>query len=199
MALNAGNRRSCTQNVSYQSVYEKENDLRSFLFSDEEASDAEDEESGGEDCVTYDPAGPLPKFDKKKGQSEWVGRRICKPFAGHGDCEGIIYASKADPRKKGYRQFFVYYFTDHSFEQMWPSEVAKYLLPEDQGADSASQKRYDALEGVSPSKWRKKKKVAKKKAAKKKVVKKNAKFSPLPEGRSVFFLIDCETTGNCIY
>ena len=76
MALNAGNRRSCTKNVSYQSVYEKENDLRSFLFSDEEASDAEDEESDGEDCVTYDPAEPLPKFDKKKGQSEWVGRRI---------------------------------------------------------------------------------------------------------------------------
>ena len=76
---------------------------------------------------TYDAANEqLPKYDLKRGQDSWVGRRIVKSFANHGDFEGIVYAVDDDDRNKDYRLFLVHYFEDpDDGESMWPKELVK--------------------------------------------------------------------------
>ena len=92
-------------------------------FSDEEYQDDSDDES-------YDASiEGMPKYDSKRGEDSWVGRRIVKTFGMHGDFEGIVYGVDADANKKGYRLFLIHYFEDpDDGEAMWSNELVKYVF-----------------------------------------------------------------------
>ena len=63
---------------------------------------------------------------KKKGDDDWVGRRIMKTFGDQGNFCGIIYGVDNDAVSKDYRLFLVHYFDDpDDGEDMWPEEVVK--------------------------------------------------------------------------
>ena len=80
-----------------------------FFTSDDEGSDfGEETSTSNSDCSDedYDPAtSESPAFDKKKGEDNWVGRRVVKTFGEHGDFDGIVFAVDDDANKPGYRPF----------------------------------------------------------------------------------------------
>ena len=99
--------------------------LEGFLDSDSSGSDTEESGEGDEYNTSVTPA----RFDSLRGCDDWLGRRVCKVFEGHGDFEGIIYAVDDDENKPGYRLFSVYYFEDpDDQESMWPEEVVRLMI-----------------------------------------------------------------------
>ena len=97
------------------------------MVRDSEGSDfVKDSDASSEDEV-YDAAKEqLPKFDCKRGEDDWVGRRVLKSFGEHGNFEGIVYAVDDDKDNEGYRLFLVHYFDDADDpESMWPNELMK--------------------------------------------------------------------------
>ena len=99
-----------------------------LFASDDEGSDfGEETSTSNSDCSDedYDPAtSGAPAFDKKKGEDNWVGRRVVKTFGEHGDFDGIVFAVDDDANKPGYRLFAVHYFDDpDDGEEMWPEEL----------------------------------------------------------------------------
>ena len=102
-----------------------------ILRSDDEGSDY-DEDLSGEVSVEdadYDPeAGNANAFDYRKGDDNWIGRRVVKTFGEHGDFEGIVYAVDDDENKTGFRLFLVHYFDDpDDGEGMWPVELSRFV------------------------------------------------------------------------
>ena len=101
----------------------------SFLFSDEDGSESneelcEEDIIGSEDEAEYDASIDPETFDKKRGDLNWVGRRICKVFGSQGDFEGIVFATDDDAQRNGYRLFRVHYFEDpDDGESMWAEEL----------------------------------------------------------------------------
>lgn len=111
-------RRTCTDNLNAGAYCD-------FLFSDDDGSDIQEECVPVEQEEEYNPAkeGVAP-YDNKRGEDNWLGRRILKTFGDHGDFEGIIYAIDDDANNEGYRLFAVHYFNDpDDGEAMWPDEV----------------------------------------------------------------------------
>ena len=67
--------------------------------------------------------------------------------------------------------FSIYYFEDRTYEDVWPQEVVKYMLPEDRdGQDKVARQKYDSIAGLVKSKWPK---TTSKKSAKKATKKKD--------------------------
>ena len=101
-----------------------------FLFSDDEGSDLDEDVQ--EDCPNedeeYDPSKKTDAFDKKRGDNNWIGRRVVKNFGSAGDFEGVVYGVDEDEARKDYRLFLVYYFDDEDAETMWPEELDRYGL-----------------------------------------------------------------------
>ena len=101
-----------------------------FLFEDSEGSDfanSSGEETSAED-EEYNAAAPSKTFDKRKGEKDWLGRRICKSFGENGDFDGIVYAIDDDEDNPGYKLFLVHYFDDpDDGECMWPEELNRYV------------------------------------------------------------------------
>ena len=102
-----------------------------FLFSDSEGSDLDEDEfvnneEGAED-ESYDASTEsLPAFDQKKGNVNWVGRRLIKSFGEHDNFCGIVHGMNDDKKSKGYRLFLIHYFDDpDDGEAMWPEELVK--------------------------------------------------------------------------
>ena len=172
MVRSKRSQRTCQASArSFSELYKEANDLTSFLQSDEEdsGSDLDDEIIGEQGQEEYDPADSTDPYDKKQGEDSWIGRRVCKTFGELGQFIGIIYKARKDRNKKGHRLFAIYYFDDHSFEELWPTEIVKHLLPEDRdGLDLEARQKYDAIDGVVKSQWPKKKKQTKKKTGTKK-------------------------------
>ena len=206
MVCSKRSQRACQASArSFSELYKEVNDLTSFLQSDEEdsESDLDDEIIGEQGQEEYDPADSTDPYDKKQGEDSWIGRRVCKTFGELGQFIGIIYKARKDRNKKGHRLFAIYYFDDHSFEELWPTEIVKHLLPEDRdGLDLEARQKYDAIDGVVKSQWPKKKKQTKKKTGTKKKKqtagtkeKKKPIWTKLPDGQRVYFLLDGETTG----
>ena len=111
--------RACTKKAgSYCEFFASDSDGSDFS-EDGNVSDREDEK--------YDASKEkIPKYDRKRGEDNWVGRRVVKNFGEHGDFDGIIYAVDDDNDNKGYRLFCVYYFDDpEDPESMWPDELMK--------------------------------------------------------------------------
>ena len=98
-----------------------------FLQSDSEGSDDAEGESLTDLDEEYDAVKEqLPKYDCKRDEDNWVGRRVLKTFGEHGDFEGIVYAVDDDNDNAGYRLFLVYYFDDpDDVESMWPNELMR--------------------------------------------------------------------------
>ena len=99
-----------------------------FLATDNEPSSSDEEsESSSEEDEVYDAVTEGLKYDKKRGEDCWVGRRIVKCFGEHGDFDGIVYDVFSDNKKPGYRLFAVHYFEDpDDGESMWAEELVQY-------------------------------------------------------------------------
>ena len=116
--------RECTKNAGsycdflFDTAFDSDND---GVLEEFDVSSSEDEDE------KYDPENEV--FDKKKGEDNWVGRRIIKSFGAAGEFEGIVYAVDNDDNKKGYRLFLMYYFEDpDDGESMWPEELYRYVM-----------------------------------------------------------------------
>lgn len=115
--------RTCTQNAPTYADYQE------FLFSDDEGSVSDEElcveDLGGSDeDEDYDASKGEEIYDKKLGNPDWVGRRICKVFGSQGTFEGIVFGSDDDAQRNGYRLFRVHYFEDpDDGESMWVKEL----------------------------------------------------------------------------
>ena len=96
-------------------------------MSDSEGTDFAEGDSASEQDEAYDATKErTPKYDCKRGEDNWVGRRVVKSFGEHGDFEGIVYGADEDTDNKGYRLFLVHYFDDpEDPESMWPNELIK--------------------------------------------------------------------------
>ena len=106
-------------------------DFLPFLVSDDEGSDfSEDAESDSEEeAKEYDAAATNVQFDLKRGEDNWIGRRVCKVFPDHGEFEGVIYGVDVDDNNTDYRLFLVHYFEDpDDGESMWPQEIARLVV-----------------------------------------------------------------------
>ena len=155
MALNAGNRRVCTdQSKSYAEIFDQANDFCSFLQSDEEGSDLDDEifddAKDTNEHVESESAAAVYDYDRKRGDEKWIGRRIIKHFDALGDFEGVVVDHKEDrrtTRTTGYRKFEIYYFEDNTIESMWPDELARHLQPVDDVVDAKLRAKYDDIHG----------------------------------------------------
>ena len=101
-----------------------------FLATDNEPSSSDEEsESSSEEDEVYDAVTEGLKYDKKRGEDCWVGRRIVKCFGEHGDFDGIVYDVFSDNKKPGYRLFAVHYFEDpDDGESMWAEELVQYVV-----------------------------------------------------------------------
>ena len=115
--------RTCTKSVSSYVDFDE------FLFSDDEGS-LSDEELCAEDPIDrdsdeeYDASNEAETYDKKRGNLDWVGRRICKVFGSQGGFEGIVFGTDDDSQRNGYRLFRVHYFEDpDDGESMWAEEL----------------------------------------------------------------------------
>ena len=76
---------------------------------------------------TIRPRKPMRSI-KKRGDNNWIGRRVVKNFGSAGDFEGVVYGVDEDEARKDYRLFLVYYFDDEDAETMWPEELDRYGL-----------------------------------------------------------------------
>ena len=115
--------RSCVQkSCAHAELFAIDDEGSDFAEVDEELCSEHSDES-------YDAqSGESDSFDKKKGEDDWVGRRVVKTFGHHGDFEGVVYAVDNDKNKSGYRLFAVYYFDDpDDGETMWPEELFRYV------------------------------------------------------------------------
>ena len=201
MARARGPARACTTSSrSFKELYDEQEDLTSFLFSDEEqsGSDLEDEslDEDDSDAKIYDPAASNTPYDKKQGDDAWIGRRVRKNFGELGAYTGVVYKARKDRNKPAYRLFAIYYFDDNTFEEVWPKEIASHLLPEDKdGLDLQARQRYDNIAGVVKSQWSKKKKKTSNPTPKKRKPSNKGDWTELPTGKRVYFLLDGETTG----
>ena len=98
-----------------------------FMASDCEGSDFAEGSDITDEDEKYDAEKErLPKYDHKRGEENWVGRRVLKSFGDHGNFEGIVYAFDNDNDNEGYRLFLVHYFDDpDDTESMWPNELMR--------------------------------------------------------------------------
>ena len=98
-----------------------------FLSDDSECSNILEGDNVSDEDEEYDATTERnPKYDSKRGEDNWVGRRVLKNFGEHGDFEGVVYAVDEDTNNNGYRLFCVYYFDDpEDPESMWPNELMK--------------------------------------------------------------------------
>ena len=157
MVCNRRSRRACKTNArSFESLYNEANDLTSFLFSEEDdsgsSSDSEDELLCDVLREDYDPADVKDPFDKYQGSDDWIGRRVCKTFGELGTFTGVIYKGRRDPKTPRYRLFSIFYFDDRTFEEMWPQQIVKHLIPEDKdGLDKDAREKHDNLKGLAKS------------------------------------------------
>ena len=129
----------------------KESSYAEFFASDEEGSDSEESENEAPEQQDYDPVQEQ-NFNVKQGRDEWVGRRVCKMFAGHGEFEGVVVDVNEDDAKEGYRIFRVHYFEDpEDGEDFWPQELWDVLLPQNADKDAAARAKYDKTEKQAES------------------------------------------------
>ena len=205
--MSARARRSCRdESLSYA---EEEDDLLPFLIDDNSSDDDEDVFSGDEtdddeNVLLANVATAVASYDKVMGDPSWIGRCVKKVFGELGEFTGIVVGcnSGAEPGEKSL--FDIYYFDDGDAEQMWPSEVHKHLVNANVQADKSVQQKYDALPGVKKSSWSAigahvagtVDEAPNDQANPKSTKKKGINFVPLPQGRVVYFLMDCETTGK---
>lgn len=117
-----------TRALPPRACVQKSYEYAEFFGTDDEGSDfdeANDAATSDDSDESYDAeTNAIPVFDKKKGEDNWVGRRIVKSFGEHGDFDGIVFAVDDDANKPGYRLFAVHYFDDpDDGEEMWPEEL----------------------------------------------------------------------------
>ena len=103
-------RRSCTN--TKKNYNDSDDEDMPFLMSDLDGSDFSSSEESDEENEDYDAASTSAKFDFKRGEDKWIGRRICKVFGVHDEFEGIVYGVDVDENKPDHRLFLVHYFED---------------------------------------------------------------------------------------
>ena len=110
--------RACKQNDrSYCEFMASDFEGSDFAWGSDESNEDEEHDAVKE---------RFPKFDCKRGEDNWVGRRVLKSFGDHDNFEGIVCAVDDDNDNEDYRLFLVHYFEDpDDTESMWPNELMR--------------------------------------------------------------------------